>query len=99
MNHALAWAGIVVCSVFPAAAGPEEAGLDERLQFLEPLLGLHWEGGYVGEESPDVVISLRFESVLAGNALKYTREVTSLDFLSETHSTGARTEGKCASLR
>ncbi|MBU1701368.1 MAG: hypothetical protein KJ831_14610 [Candidatus Eisenbacteria bacterium] len=61
------------------------ADLEEHLRFLEPLLGLNWEGGYVGDNVPDLVISLRFEPVLNGMAVKYSREVVALNFFSETH--------------
>ena len=33
------------------------AELDEHLEFLEPLLGKEWVGGYVGSESSDIEIS------------------------------------------
>jgi hypothetical protein len=68
-----------------SAAAPNIAELDEHLQFLEPLIGQQWEGGYVGGDAPDLVISLRFEPVLAGKAVKYTREVPELGFVSEIH--------------
>jgi hypothetical protein len=54
--------------------------LDEHLQFLEPLIGKEWIGGYVGSESPDVQIVLRFEQVLGGRVVRYTRQVEALDF-------------------
>jgi hypothetical protein len=85
MKRAVAWAGILGCSFFAASpTGPDLAGLDEHLRFLEPLIGRQWEGGFVGEETPDVVISLRFEPVLEGRAVKYTREVAALGYASET---------------
>jgi hypothetical protein len=43
--------------------------LDEQLQFLEPLIGKKWVGGYVGSESSDIQIELRFEQVLGGRAV------------------------------
>ena len=36
------------------------AELDEHLQFLEPLIGKEWVGGYIGSESSDIQIVLRF---------------------------------------
>jgi hypothetical protein len=68
---------------FSYASDPGE--LDEHLLFLEPLISHEWEGGYVGEDVPEFVISLKFEPVLAGRAVKYTREVPALGYVSETH--------------
>ena len=58
--------------------------LDEHLQFLAPLIGPLWEGGFVGEEAADLGISLRFEAVLAGRAVKCTREAREVAYESET---------------
>lgn len=86
MKRAFVWTGILACSLLPAStAAPGNAELDEHLRFLEPLIGHQWEGGYIGDEEPDVVISLRFEPVLAGRAVKYTREAAALGYVSETH--------------
>ena len=85
MKRSLVWAGILGCSFLSASASAQDiAELDEHLRFLEPLIGHQWEGGFIGE-GPDVVISLRFEPVLAGRAVKYTREVAALGYVSETH--------------
>jgi hypothetical protein len=54
--------------------------LDEHLQFLEPLIGKEWVGGYVGSESSDIQIVLRFEQVLGGRAVRYVREVEAANF-------------------
>jgi len=54
--------------------------LDEHLQFLEPLIGKEWVGGYVGSGSRDIQIVLRFEEVLGGRAVRYVREVEAADF-------------------
>jgi hypothetical protein len=59
--------------------------LDEHLSFLQPLLGVDWVGGYVGEGSPDLEIVLRFEPILDGNAVRYTRAAARADFASVTH--------------
>jgi len=72
-----------VFSLDPIDAQPV-AELDDHLLILEPLLGHLWEGGYVGGNDADLVISLRFEPVLAGKAVRYTREVPELGYSSET---------------
>ena len=56
------------------------AELDEHLQFLEPLLGKEWVGGYVGSESSDIEIVLLFEPILDGHAVKYIRNVEATEF-------------------
>ena len=64
---------------------PESAELDEHLRFLEPLIGPEWVGGYVGEDAPDIVITLSFEPILEGKAVRYTREAAAVGFVSEAH--------------
>jgi hypothetical protein len=61
------------------------SGLEEHLRFLEPLVGKEWTGGYVGSESPDIEILLRFEQVLGGRAVRYVREVEAAGFSGLTH--------------
>jgi len=63
----------------------QAAGLDENLYLLEPLIGVDWVGGYIGSEAPDLEISLRFEQILNGKAVRYTRVAAAADFTSETH--------------
>jgi hypothetical protein len=67
---------ILLVPVTSSSAGE----LEEHLQFLEPLIGKEWVGGYVGSESPDMQIVLRFEQVLDGRAVRYVREVEAADF-------------------
>lgn len=86
MNRAIVRTGLLAACFFPAiSAGQGIEGLDEHLRFLEPLMGQQWEGGFVGETVPNLVISLRFEPVLRGMAVKYTREAAELGYVSETH--------------
>lgn len=86
MNRAIVWTGFLVCSSLPGSAVAQDVeNLDSHLRFLEPLMGRLWEGGYVGGDDADLIISLRFESVLAGKAVKYTREAAELGYISETH--------------
>lgn len=86
MRRTLALTAILACSFPPVSSAAQDAEkLDSHLRFLEPLMGHMWEGGFVGEDSPDLVISLRFEPVLAGKAVRYTREVPDLGYSSETH--------------
>jgi hypothetical protein len=61
------------------------AELDEHLQFLEPLIGEEWVGGYVGSGPSDIQIALLFEQVLGGNAVRYVREVEAVGFSGLTH--------------
>ena len=86
MQRSASWIAILVfllLSVFTSTSNSTE--LDEHLRFLEPLIGQNWEGGYVGEDAPDLVISLRFEAILEGRAVKYTKEAAAAGFFSETH--------------
>ena len=86
MNRVFVWTGFLACSFLPASAATQDIDkLDDHLRFLEPLMGHLWEGGFVGGDAPDFTISLRFESVLAGTVVKYTREVVELGYISETH--------------
>lgn len=85
VNRSVVWVGVLVLSFLPVpVAGQEPAELDEHLRFLEPLIGPLWEGGFLGEGA-DLVISLHFEPVLSGRAVKYTREAAELGYVSETH--------------
>lgn len=72
---------IVLIPVLSSAA----AILDKHLQFLEPMLGKEWVGGFVGSESSDIQIVLRFEPILSGRAVKYVREVETAEFSGITH--------------
>ena len=73
---------VVACMYSPSSSAQE---LDEHLSFLQPLLGRDWVGGYVGEGAPDLEIVLRFEPILDGNAVRYTREAAGADFASVIH--------------
>jgi hypothetical protein len=59
--------------------------LDARLRFLQPLMETDWSGGYVGPDAPDLKIDLHFESILDGNAVKYSREAAKANFSAVTH--------------
>lgn len=82
-------AGIFMGSLalfLPATGAAQGAGeLDHHLRFLEPFMGIQWEGGFVGEDAPDLVMSLRFDPVLAGKGVRYRREVDEVGYLGETH--------------
>jgi hypothetical protein len=87
MNHRkpARWLAVLL-GVSASCASPLLAqDLDEHLSFLQPLLGVDWVGGYVGEGSPDLEIVLHFEPILDGNAIRYTREAAGAKFTSETH--------------
>jgi hypothetical protein len=67
-------------------APPQLAGeAEEHLEFLEPLTGKQWTGGFLDTESSDIEIHLRFETILGGRAVSYLREAPSADFSSLTH--------------
>jgi hypothetical protein len=86
MNRVFLCTGFLACAFLPPPAATQDVdNLDDHLRFLKPLMAHPWEGGFVGGDAPDLTISLRFESVLAGKAVKYTREVADLDYISETH--------------
>lgn len=82
LGRCLAVLFVAACTYSPSASAQE---LDEHLSFLQPLLGGDWVGGYVGEGSPDLEIVLRFEPILDGNAVRYTREAAGADFASVIH--------------
>jgi len=67
-----------------ALAAGAGADLVEELAPFEPLLGRQWTGGYLGEDPPDLEITLRFEEALDGRALRYLREAPGVDFRAET---------------
>jgi hypothetical protein len=95
MNRAFVWTGILASSFLPASGAAQAVNeLDDHLRFLEPLLEHAWEGGFVGEAAADLIISLRFEPVLAGKAVKYTREVAELGYVGETHFYWSPTRGE-----
>lgn len=86
MNRALAWTGLLACCLLPALVEAQDVGeLDDHLRFLEPLVGQIWEGGFTEGDGAGLVISLRFEPVLSGRAVKYTREAAELGYVGETH--------------
>jgi hypothetical protein len=86
MNQALVWTALLACSLLPASGLPQDlVELDEHIRFLEPLMGHQWEGGFIGGNASDPVISLRFEPVLGGKAVKCTREAAELGYAGETH--------------
>ena len=81
-------AGVVVAllsSTVSILSSSPATELDEHLQFLEPLIGEEWVGGYVGAESSDIQIALLFERVLGGNAVRYVREVEAVGYSGLTH--------------
>jgi hypothetical protein len=82
LSRCLAVLFVVVCMYSLPSSAQE---LDEHLSFLQLLLGGDWVGGYVGEGSPDLEIVLRFESILDGNAVRYTREAAGAAFASVIH--------------
>ena len=61
------------------------AELDEHLLPLQPLIGVEWLGGYIGSDAPDLEISLSFEQILDGKAVRYTREAVAANFTAVTH--------------
>lgn len=73
---------MIACLFSSVAIGAE---LDEHLHFLKPLIGPTWEGGFVGENTSDLVLSLHFEPILEGKAVKYSKAAPAANFYGETH--------------
>jgi hypothetical protein len=71
--------------VFAILSNSNAAELDQHLEFFAPLFGPTWQGGFIGENAPDMVIVLKFEPILNGMAVKYSREAAEIDFFMETH--------------
>ena len=81
----ISWIMILVSLIIPDfSCASDLLELDEHLLFLEPLISHQWEGGYVGENAPDFVMTLKFEPILSGKVVKYTKEISALGYLSET---------------
>lgn len=76
----------MVLSLFLVANVPSAAlaELDVHLEFLSPLFDKDWTGGYAGPDAPDIEISLRFEPILGGKAVRYLREAEAADFTAQT---------------
>lgn len=86
MKRDLTWKGSLACCFLPALAGGQDVSeLDDHLRFLEPLMTHMWEGGFTEGDGAGLVISLRFEPVLSGRAVKYTRDAPELGYVGETH--------------
>lgn len=86
LKRTLFLASIVTLSFLPGLiAASDIIELDEHLRFLEPVIGQQWEGGYVGENAPDLLITFRFEPIISGKAVKYTREAAAISFYSEMY--------------
>jgi len=76
--------GLVILAVAALAITSSAAELDERLGFLEPLIGPVWVGGYVGEDAPDLVITMGFEPILDGRAVRCVRQAEGADYSAST---------------
>lgn len=74
------------------------AELDEHLLFLQPYIGEEWVGGYVGEDAPDLEILLRFEPILDGKAVRYSRDAKAAEFAGVTHFYWNQSLGKVSFL-
>ncbi|MBU8869596.1 MAG: hypothetical protein KOO60_01860 [Gemmatimonadales bacterium] len=63
--------------------------LDEHLRDLKPLMGAEWVGGYAGEKASadalELEFVLRFEPILGGKVVLYSREVEAANFSGVTH--------------
>jgi hypothetical protein len=86
MRPSVAVPVIALLALLPALAPSAlAADLDEHLRFLEPLIGREWVGGYVGPGSGDLRIVLRFEPILDGCVVRYSREAEAAEFSAVTH--------------
>ena len=79
------WVTSISLSLAVLSSFSHPAELDDRLAFLEPLIGTEWAGGYVGTDAPDIRICLRFEPVLDGKAVRYLRVAEAVNFSMETY--------------
>jgi hypothetical protein len=75
----------LLSSMFWCSSPALATELDEHLEFLKPLMGKEWVGGFVGSGSPDIQIRLLFEQVLGGNAVRYVREAEAVGYSALTH--------------
>ena len=75
----------VLASLLIFSSSVHAAELDEHLRIFQPLLESVWAGGYVGEDAPDLEIVLRFEAILDGMAIRYSRDAEAVDFAAVTH--------------
>ena len=76
---------VFVALLLSFSTSTQAAELEEHLLLLQPLIGVEWVGGYVGPEAPDLEISLSFEPILDGKAVRYTREAPAANFTAVTH--------------
>ena len=76
---------LVLASLASVSSYSVAAELGEHLRILDPLLETDWVGKYVGPDAPDLEISLCFERILNGKAVRYFREAKGADFSSLTH--------------
>jgi|GEM_PF-1264902 len=76
---------LLFSSLSPLSPPARASGLVEHLGFLAPLIGVDWAGGYIGDDSADLKITLRFSPILDGRAVEYTREVPEAEYSSVAH--------------
>lgn len=88
---------LALAIVAGTASAPAE-DLDESLDFLQPLLNKTWVGGYVDSSDRDLEITMRWEPILGGKAVRRTVDVPALQFSGETYFYWDRNEERVAFL-
>jgi len=76
---------IVALAIVAGTASAQAEDLEESLGFLQPLLNETWVGGYVNSPDRDLEITMRWESILGGKAVRRTIDVPALHFSGETY--------------
>jgi hypothetical protein len=79
----LAVSAVLFSCLAPPAQAERPPDLAENLAFLEPLLAHGWTGGFVGENAPDLEITLHYEAMVEGMAVRYTRVAKDADYNAE----------------
>ena len=87
MRWVRSWRAFLVVLIVAAVAFAARAQeLDEHLKLLEPLLNKSWVGGYVDSpQDRDVEITMRWEPILKGNAVRRRIEVPAIPYSAETY--------------
>jgi len=89
---------IVALCVVAGTVVAQAGDLEQSLEFLQPLLNKTWVGGYVNSPDSDLEITMRWEPILGGQAVRRTIDVPGLSFSAETYIYWDRKEERVAFL-
>jgi len=89
---------IVALAIVAGTALAQAEDLEESLEFLQPLMNKAWVGGYVNSPDQDLEITMRWDSILGGKAVRRTIDVPALHFSGETYFYWDRKEERVAFL-